>query len=733
MDELLDIIADFLRDVGDSLESLIRKIRDTISELIKDIGDALLDIVNFIGDAISNIFNGIADALSNIFDSIVGGIQTIVSNVVEFINDMIDSIVDQIVSFVDSAVQIINEIFTNVVDKIVELTNETVALFVDFFDTVTQEIQDLIDSVVLFFEGIFNTIQNGINTIIDTASGVVQTIVDGIERFIEEVIGEVGNTIRDLLETISNIPDVLREFASSLVQSAVENVKTPIDGLPLKLIADIAETVSGEPLQQADLLNLNMLDMVFGQSPVIQSPETMREFVAKMMPENAVLKAIVTLIVSPFMIIQTLGGIASANSQILLQEHALVNPYRIMEPSDVISQLHAGLISESFAVEQLRKTGYTESVSRGLIKIGEFVPPAGELVAWKLRNLITTDYFNESLKRQGWTDKDIGTLTQASFFIPPVQDLITMAVREVFTPDVAREFGQFEDFPEEFVEQAAKQGVSEEWALRYWGAHWSLPSVQMGFEMLHRGVINQEELNLLLRSADVMPFWRDKLTQISFSPLTRVDIRRMHKEGVLTVEDVNKAYHDIGYDDLNAERLTEFTVKINETDEDVDPQEITDLTRSNIINFFRDGLLNQTDTLELLQATGVSLAAAQLFVTSIELEQEAITRRENADLIIEQAKAGVIDFDEAQDALGRLGLETLEMQRALNELEREQTRLNKIPPKGDLDKMLKARIIDVREYKRNLNLLGFSDLWAERYVKLNRSRADATEDETGDS
>ena len=53
--------------------------------------------------------------------------------------------------------------------------------------------------------------------------------------------------------------------------------------------------------------------------------------------------------------------------------------------------------------------------------------------------------------------------------------------------------------------------------------------------MLHRGVIDTAELDMLLRAQDVMPFWRDRLTAIAYRPLTRVDVRRMYKQGVLNV------------------------------------------------------------------------------------------------------------------------------------------------------------------------------------------------------
>ncbi|GAH07016.1 unnamed protein product, partial [marine sediment metagenome] len=74
----------------------------------------------------------------------------------------------------------------------------------------------------------------------------------------------------------------------------------------------------------------------------------------------------------------------------------------------------------------------------------------------------------------------------------------------------------YEDYPKPLETWAAKKGLSKEWSQRYWAAHWSLPSASQGFEMLHRGIINQSDLNMLLRALDVMPFWREKLTGIAY-------------------------------------------------------------------------------------------------------------------------------------------------------------------------------------------------------------------------
>jgi len=191
-------------------------------------------------------------------------------------------------------------------------------------------------------------------------------------------------------------------------------------------------------------------------------------------------------------------------------------------------------------------------------------PATEDIVAYELRRDPSLSNLPTELRRIGIHPNYNSLYKELAYQIPPVADIITMAVREAFTPAIAARFGQYEDLPTEFVEWVQKKGLSKEWAERYWAAHWSLPSPQQGFEMLHRGVIGVDDLNMLMRALDIMPFWRDKLTQIAFRPLSRVDVRRMFALGVLDVGGVRKAYTDLGYNDYNANLMTNFTIKYTE-------------------------------------------------------------------------------------------------------------------------------------------------------------------------
>ncbi|MCP3678961.1 MAG: hypothetical protein GY782_01155 [Gammaproteobacteria bacterium] len=190
-------------------------------------------------------------------------------------------------------------------------------------------------------------------------------------------------------------------------------------------------------------------------------------------------------------------------------------------------------------------------------------PSTQDIVAYQLRIDPSLGGLEHELRKTGIHNDYFNVYKTLAHQIPPVNDLITMAVREAFTPEIAGRFGQYEGLPKDYVTFAQQKGLTQEWAERYWAAHWTLPSVQQGFSMLHRGIIDQSDLNLLLRALDIMPFWRNKLIQLSYKPLTRVDVRRMHLLGTLDDSGVKKAYLDVGYSDYNAGLMTDFTARYN--------------------------------------------------------------------------------------------------------------------------------------------------------------------------
>jgi len=176
--------------------------------------------------------------------------------------------------------------------------------------------------------------------------------------------------------------------------------------------------------------------------------------------------------------------------------------------------------------------------------------------------------------------------------IPSVSDLVRFELREVFRPSFRRELLR-EAPSSDFLKWMKKQGYDKFWAESYWAAHWDLPSITQGFEMFHRlrpGRVppdvqfTRADLERLLKQQDVLPFYRPRLTAIAYLPITRVDIRRMYRLGVIDEKEVEERYKDLGYSPEDAKLLAEYTIK------DVGREERA-VSKSDLVKLYVEGLI----------------------------------------------------------------------------------------------------------------------------------------------
>lgn len=707
---IADWIANLISRVSEWLWSNFQPVFDSIAAWLSDVFGKLSRAIDGIRTSIMEMAGDIKNFLSGLVDDALGFLQGIYDRVAGAIADLFDSVTGYIA-----------DVFNNVVEEIIGIADSIKTWVDDAYDAIANGIKTIVDEVVTWLGGLFDDVKLAISTIIERAAAVVDAVVQGIREFISSVVEVVGSALRDLLETIASLPGALSDLGTGFAEAVENFIGKPLSEIPSNLWSAFAENfelLNGEDQQR--LIGVMNETYLSPNSPP-KNNEELRDMFNRLVPETGVMRSVFLTLFGVLGLMLSIVGVTSAASQIMVQEWGLTNPYAILQPADAIRAHHYGLIDKDTTTTILRKHGHSINDAEHILKIGEQAPPEGEALSWWLRGIYSDDEIEQALTKKQWNTRDREALKQAAFFIPPVQDLITMAVREVFTPEIAERFGQFEDFPTDFVEHAKKTGVSEEWARNYWAAHWVLPSPQMGFEMLHRRIISQEDLSLLLKSADVMPFWRQKIIDISYSPFTRVDIRRMNKVGVLDEGEVFLAYQDIGYDEDKAAKLTEFTLAINKTGDADDDIELITLTRSSILNFYEDGLLKRDEAFDMLIGLELSPEAANLYLTAIDMDEQRAERREEINLILAKQKAGLIDYDRAQGDLAELSLEQREYDKALAQLIRQATVKTKLPSKGDLDKMVKADIIPIETYTDTLILLGYSQVWADRYTQLIRS------------
>lgn len=414
--------------------------------------------------------------------------------------------------------------------------------------------------------------------------------------------------------------------------------------------------------------------------------------------------------------VRTLNGVSDALGQRILQEYSVGNPWALPHTVELVEGYVRGEITLEEYRTGLARHGLSLAHADLLYQNRLQVQDETRLREWLHRGEITQEDYERELSRAGWHASDIASATRTVDVVPPIADLIHMAVREAFSPDVAQRFGAFEDFPPEFAAEAKKHGLTEEWAQRYWAAHWGLPSLTMGFEMLHRGIIGVADLELLMRAQDVQPFWREKLMQLSFKPLTRIDVQRMHKLGVLSLVEVENAYLDLGYDRENAARMARFVEQLNSPKEKITKEKLKDLSQTSVLDAYSIGLLNSGQAIERLLTLGYDGEEADLLI-SIRSEQDAHKARLDYErMLIEQVKAEIISPGQAEDLLNAAGVTPTRLEQFRANMIQAQLKRRMKASRADLDKFYKKGLIEKADYVGGLLDLGYDDTTAQLFL-----------------
>lgn len=373
-------------------------------------------------------------------------------------------------------------------------------------------------------------------------------------------------------------------------------------------------------------------------------------------------------LLAPFAALALVQQLGRVYSQELVNSEQARLPNVPLSPEALATAVVQTVISPGQGTAEAALTGIDGERFDWLRQVTGNPPGPQELLQLWNRGRINEPDVDRGLRQSRLKNEWIDALKELRTVVAPPQDLIRFAVREAYSPEIARQFGQYEDFPAQAMGDASKVGVSRELMEKYWAAHWALPSAQQGFEMFHRGIISKSILKLLLRALDVMPFWRDKLIQMAYSPLRLVDIRRFYRDGVMTKEQVHDAYLSRGYSPENAELSTRWTIQQKMNTE-------RDLTKAEIVSLYESQLLSRKKAHALVKDLGYDDSEADFILALPEARRERSRVTAGVRRVLTRYAARKIDRVRAATTLDRLEIPADERDELLQlaELEREIT------------------------------------------------------------
>ncbi|MEM1552658.1 MAG: hypothetical protein QXH03_08335 [Candidatus Bathyarchaeia archaeon] len=653
-----NIIEDILRRIEDIIRRVYDALNNGVSRLVHEIQSRVNDAVSHITAALSDIFSAFTDTIGRVLQTII---------------DRIDSWVDYLY-----------DVFTAFAQSIISL-----------FEFVISKVESVISTIIARFEALVDGVRNAVRSALEFVGEKIELVVNTVRSWLEQVIVFIAERIENVYERVSSflthVFNTVREKIERAVNVVYETVTT-WTGRIWTYLTDLVErarqwiTQTWEKVEKVfreiairvlTFLQDALGRAIIGANAVKEIAELIWSHIARgdygtaLRIVDDVFKGIG--LPAP---IQIIRSVVSLIAYFWFTVHVQFTPLEMaahkrathmirpggLSPETLAWAVHLGVVGMGEFEENAANLGIPSHVAKAAFAtIRKFATPE-EIAEGYLRGIITEEQHDAALRLMGYSDFDISVKKALYWRIPSPTDLIRMAVREVFTPEVAEKFGQYEDFPEVFKELAAKLGISEFWAKAYWAAHWDLPSMTQGFEMFHRRIITEEELKMLLRALDVMPFWRDKLIKLSYNVIPRVDLRRMYTLGILSEEDVYEHYLDLGYKPEDARVLTQWTVRYYGPEDESELEEYRNLTRELIVKAYKTGLINRNEAFSRLVGLKYHENDAELILkladTELEIEggtEKQLAGREKIARHVSDAYVrGLMNRGEAMEALLRL-------------------------------------------------------------------------------
>jgi hypothetical protein len=325
-----------------------------------------------------------------------------------------------------------------------------------------------------------------------------------------------------------------------------------------------------------------------------------------------------------------------------------------LDPNVLISlNWKTGSLSEVLR-EDYGDLGYTPERVKAITDALRPLLGPDQLVTLYNRKLISQEELEHELGRMGFMGLDLGRIRALGQVIPGVQDLVSMAVREAWDEQVVQRFQYDANLPAEAADWAQKQGLSADWFKRYWRAHWQLPSVTLGYEMLHRlrpgesdVPFTKDDMMTLLRTADFPTFFRDRMIAVSYNPYTRVDVRRMHKLGVISDAELTATYKDLGYDDDHAAKLADWTIKNETTTETTKVEVARSLNQGTIVDAYQKKIIDRTKAAALLVELKYDNQEVEIILKAAEFQKVVAAKTDLVKSYNDKMRSEIISAYEA--------------------------------------------------------------------------------------
>ena len=339
-------------------------------------------------------------------------------------------------------------------------------------------------------------------------------------------------------------------------------------------------------------------------------------------------------------------------------------------------------------------------------------PDIAALLRLHAREKISDKEPSEGLRGNGVIkDEDANRLKTDAEYIPSPQDVIRFMMRDVDDERVVNRFGLSDQFGDKYQGLTRKLGeanrIDDDTMLRYWRAHWQIPSPQALAEMYQRlrpglsesGVeVTRQDVEDALIQQDIAPFWIEKYMALIERRPTRVDTRRMLERGIVNTDEAVQIWSTLGYSTENARRLVRLAEQVADTRALKHPA----------VKRFAAGQLNSFEVVRIMQSEGFTEEQVNKAMERGRLESGAKRRQTCLRAIRKRYLLGEFHGDELLCTVTAQGVELAEAENIIAGWHCERSSIGKHVPAQTLSAWYQDGVITKSDLMIRLVNLGFT-------------------------
>jgi len=204
---------------------------------------------------------------------------------------------------------------------------------------------------------------------------------------------------------------------------------------------------------------------------------------------------------------------------------------------------------------------------------------------------------------------------------------------------------------------------------------------------------------------------------VAFKPLTRVDVRRMYKEGVLDEAGVYKAYLDVGYSEDNAAAMTEFTIR----------QTLSTLAKfsaADVVKAYSSRMIDKSEARSIMTSLGLKSADISYILSTADYKKEWEIIEQRIRAIRNLYRKGEYNDNQTRSELLRLDLPTDQVDDLMDQWWYEK-KADGITTwsKAETIKFMIAGLITEDRAKQELTNMGYDTEHVDMYIEVTKLSA----------